>query len=305
MFQNIVKTIEKEQLILEADSHILFSLNEERGIASEIQNVLMSIRLKTDEEVKNTQSLPYNKDFITYKKGKYELKVFNKNITFEWEYYSFVNETLKNSVHVADTTGYIKKVTPDDYILHYVVKAVQGKIDYSRTLEVIQHELEHLWETLNFGKSYSDENVYTFAQKLMDDTTNSYNNAIGLILYLSRKWEQRAYANGVYSYLMNHKIRNLARENLKDTQLYRGLIQLKEAVNLIKTVGSNWQQHPYARITLLTLNNQYKISYDKLIKIGEEAIEHITKVLGRTLSKVEDDIKKETNENVMFPYRTF
>lgn len=305
MFQNILNDFEKSQLLTETDSHILFYLNEERGIASEIQNVLMTIRLKTDEEVKNTQSLPYNKDFITYKKGKYELKVFNKNITFEWEYYSFVNETLKNSIHVADTTGYLKKITNNDYVLHYIVKAVQGKIDYSRTLEVIQHELEHLWETLNFGKSYSDENVYAFAQKLMNDTVNPYNNAIGLILYLSRKWEQRAYANGVYSYLMNHQVRNLTRVNLKDTQLYRGLIQLKEAVNLIKSIASNWQQHSYVKTTLMLLNNQYKISYNKLIQIGEQSIEHITKILGRTLSKVEDDIKKETNESTMFPYITF
>jgi len=98
---------------------------------------------------------------------------------------------------------------------------------------------------------------------------------------------------------MNHTAPNLTRENIKETQLYCALIYLKKDVEKLKSIN-DYEQHPFLRATLAKLKSNFGIQYNQLIDIGEKAINNIVRILGRTLSKVEDDLSKNEGE-IMFP----
>lgn len=304
--KKILKEIEERDLINETLNEVVYYINEDRTIASIVKTSVVDIKKTMENQINQTQDIPYNKNGVSLKKGTFEKSLFDSNIVFKWQYYNFVNKVLKDSIRVNNNTGgYIKLTAPDCYEIGVVLKGVQNDIDWIQTLETIQHELEHLWELKNRNKSYNDENLYDLSQDLLK-SNNYYEFYTGTILYLSRKWEQRAYANGVYSHLMNHKFKELTRENLKETQLYKALLHLKQGVNLIKGFGeNNWVNSPETSSLSNELRDVYRITYSRLIKIGENAIRNITRILGRTLSKVEDDLKKEQNENVKFPYVDF
>ena len=219
------------------------------------------------------------------------------------EYYSFISEYLKNKVFINNKSGQLRK-TIDGYEINITVRAVNGKIDFARTLEALQHEFEHFWERLHMGHPYKGMNLYKVADQLLCDTYNDYNQSIGRILYMSRKWEQRAYANGVYQYLMSHPVPNLTRENIKDTQLYRALIFLKKDVEKLKAVKEP-SQHPFLRATLSKLRSDFGIQYEQIITIGEKAIDNIVRILGRTLSKAENDLSKKENGEILFPNHNY
>lgn len=103
---------------------------------------------------------------------------------------------------------------------------------------------------------------------------------------------------------MNHPIPNLTRENIKDTQLYNALIILKEDVKKLKNIN-NAEQHPLLKSTLLDLKSDFSIQFSQLIEMGEKTINNIIRILGRTLSKVEDDLSKKEKGEVLFPNYNF
>lgn len=305
IFENILNNVENTQHLNETFNEVLQRLNEDRTISSVVKNTMWEIERILKEQISSSKTQPCKFNYVTFKEGNFRLNLFEKNVVFKWKYYSFPNGILKRSLNIGSDNGSLNVINENNYEINFIIKAIQGNADLSRSLETIQHELEHLWEILNYGKSYTDNDLYGFSQTLMD-STNTYEIYVGCILYLSRKWEQRAYANGVYSYLMKHPERDLARENIKETQLYKGLLFLKESLAKIKNLGEDgWFNSPYTKSISYKLKTQYKTNYNKLIKIGENAVNDITRILGRTLSKVEDDIKKEINENAFCIIKDF
>ena len=53
------------------------------------------------------------------------------------------------------------------------------------------------------------------------------------------------------------------------------------------------------------LKNNFCIQFEQLIDIGKKTIENIIRILGRTLSKVEDDLSKKEKGEVLFPNYNF
>ena len=92
--------------------------------------------------------------------------------------------------------------------------------------------------------------------------------------------------------------------NIKETQLYGGLINLKEAVKLLQAIKEPYQ-HPFIRSVLIDLKNNFNMQFPQLIEIGERTINNIIRILGRTLSKVEDDLSKKEKGEVLFPNYNF
>ena len=297
MFKELIEQIEHDEINNDIINRITKIINEEHSIPFEITNIINDIKYRLNDEVKKSPSLPYNKNYITFKKGQFDVRIFNETVKIIWEYYSFINEVLNNKVFINNKRGQLRK-TIDGYEINITVRAVNGKIDFARTLETLQHEFEHFWERLHMGHPYKGMNLYKVSDQLLCDTYNDYNQSIGRILYMSRKWEQRAYANGVYQYLMSHPVPNLTRENIKDTQLYRALTFLKKDVEKLKAVKEP-SQHPFLRATLSKLRSDFGIQYEQIITIGEKAIDNIVRILGRTLSKAENDLSKKENGEIL------
>lgn len=301
---NLFEQIQHQQLIENTLYEIVNIINEERGISDIVSNLAFKLKDKIINAIKDSQSLPINYDEVTFKKGTIEEFNFNnKNITIKWVYYSFATNEVLDKFPYKIPLSNCNKLTKDSYILNITIVAINGNFTLTNVMQTIQHELEHIWETSNMQHSYKNMDLYKYSNQLLKGR-NEYEKAIGLILYLSQKWEQRAYANGVYQYLMNHKYPELSRLNIKETQLYGGLINLKESVKLLRAIKEPYQ-HPFIRSVLIDLKNNFNIQFSQLIEIGEKTINNIIRILGRTLSKVEDDLSKKEKGEVLFPNYNF
>lgn len=300
----LLEEIEHKELTDNILNEIVNILNEERGISNIVSNLTFQIKDKIIKAIKNSKSLPINYDEVTFKKGLLEEFNFNnKNITIKWAYYSFATSEILNNFPYKIPTSNCNKITNDSYILNITIVAINGNFILTNVMETIQHELEHTWKTSNMQHSYKNMDLYEYGNQLLKEQ-NEYKKAIGVILYLSQKWEQRAYANGVYQYLMNHKYPEHSRLNIKETQLYGELINLKKSVKLIEALKDPYQ-HPFVRSVLNNLKNNFDIHYEQFIKIGKRDITNIIRILGRTLSKVEDDLSKKEKGEIMFPNYNF
>lgn len=300
----LLEQIEHKELINNTLNEIVSIINEERGISDVVSNLTFRIKNTIINAIKNSKSLPINYDEVTFKKGILEEFSFNnKNITIKQIYYSFATNEILNKFPYKIPSSNCKKLTNNSYILNITIVTINGNFILTNVMETIQHELEHIWETSNMQHSYKNMNLYEYSNQLLKEQ-NEYKKAIGIILYLSQKWEQRAYANGVYQYLINHKYPEHSRLNIKETQLYGGLINLKKSVKLLQSMTEPYQ-HPFARSVLIILKNNFDIQFEQLIDIGKKTIENIIRILGRTLSKVEDNLSKKEKGEVLFPNYNF
>ena len=286
-------------------NEVISILNEERGISDVVSNLTFEIKNEIIKNINNSKSLPFNYDQVTYKKGELNEFTFNNvKIIVKWQYYSFASIDILNRFPSSKLPiSYCKKITNNYYELNLCIAAINGQFQIVRILETIQHELEHIWETSNKGTSYKNMDLYIYGKTLMNNP-NEYKRSVGIILYLSQNWEQRAFSNGVYQYLINHKYPENSFINIKETQLYGGLIQLKQSIKILKEITDPYQ-HPFIHTELNQLKNNFNITFDKLIQIGEKAINNIIRILGRTLSKVEDDLEKKEKGEILFPNYNF
>ena len=151
---NLFEQIQHQQLIENTLYEIVNIVNEERGISSEVRNKVNDIKHQLINAIKNCQSSPYNKDFITFKKGNFDTVIFDKPITINWEYYSFINEDF--TLRTTYLTGGQLAVDVYSYVIG-IVKALQEfKLDNNESPIIIDapfaftgtDQSEHLFKTL-------------------------------------------------------------------------------------------------------------------------------------------------------------
>ena len=115
----------------------------------------------------------------------------------------------------------------------------------------------------------------------------------GTIIYINHKFEQRAFGNGAYQYMMKSNDYNNNFDNaIKDTQLFKWLTQIKNDYVFIKNTP---QGHPLLKAAL----KPYNITYDKLLEITEETIDNLIRMLGRIKSKALDDYREQNEVHSM------
>ena len=127
----------------------------------------------------------------------------------------------------------------------------------------------------------------------MNNALTDYEGIIASIMYINHKFEQRAFGNGAYQYMMKSNDYNNNFDNvIKDTQLFKWLTQIKNDYTFIKNTP---QKHPLLKAAL----KPYNITYDKLLKITEETIGDLIKMLGRIKSKALDDYREQNEIHSM------
>lgn len=275
--------------INETVDRILNSINEERGIARDVFSATNEIL----EYVK--------KKYPSVASGNFKIMIYNKRVDVTWVVYN--NSDRGKSQTIFNPDGSIR--------VNYVFRAHDGVLDTAAAMESIQHELEHLWEKLHYGKPYKDQNLYQYGRELMNSDF-VFDNIIGDILYLSRNWEQRAYYNGLYGYLINSRNNGKSElENMKETQIFKGLTTLIDDVKLLKQAMNTYQDKPMAVVTVNKLHERFKLTLNDIVNIGEETIRRITREIYRTVHKAMEDNKEnkstgiEIHERVNFDNRDY
>lgn len=279
-------------MLLEGLNEIRQILNEEQGISDEVSVALFDIEKKLEKAIEPSRETVVDLYGTTLKNGTFTVNLFGEVLAVDWRFFSFKKEIYKELANI-QTAQYAKKTeenkTPK---ITLRIPSVRGKYDTLKIYEALRHELQHFYDDVKYRfKSRFDYNLYKLSLDMMESDHKKYNYEIGLILYLSVKFEQQAYLNGTYEYLVRHENPLNVRENILETNLYRLKDELKQTLALLKRYTPDQiYQYPYSRNNLLILKQHHNLTISKIIKIGEETLQRLIRCIGRVLTKVEKDI---------------
>ena len=256
-------------------------INEERGISTELQNLTYDIYDKIADEIKSNKISMFYSNDIRYKSGEFSYDNFlGRTIKIKYHYYNFISSEAYRLK--CDKINYICRAI-NDYAVEITVYAISGTIQKVNLLESLVHELEHLYQYNKAGKVFSANEVYEYALKLKKECgkwTLPY--CIGDAIYLSRRYEQDAYMNGLYTKLMNCEFPSDFDEVFHNSDIYHALKRLKFYLGEIKKCKS-----------FPTRLQSVGYTHHKFVKECTKAIDDIQRKMARTYNKALDDYRKK------------
>lgn len=258
---------------------------EELGINSKVSLLSDYIIREIKKSVINTKTSPSNLEDISIKENKIEVNGFENPITIVYKCFIYKDENSYKMNHQRMVQYFISSKTIYDTI-HLNIECVGGYFMPQTLDDTIYHEIEHIFQKKMMGKSFGGKELYKRALRLKR-IKDEYANAIGNIIYLSRKFEQDAYVNGLYGLLKTEKDVNYC---LNNSDVYNGLLQLKKDYDLLLNSNEN-DISPWINIIS-------DLGYDKnkLLNEANRAIKNIYRKIGRVIAKYNNDMLK--NENI-------
>ena len=260
-------------------------LNEELGInpivAKATDDVINQILSKSEDEM-----------FMLYpnKNRHYTNKTFN----FDYELANGV--TVRIGTGIVDFKDYdeyaeFKTNYPKEYrilssgrtsqnvgsplrIAVYVIR-VGGQV-IPENYEILQHEIEHAFQRImkngSLSKNKKKYNKYTDAMRKSADPLI---RKVGRVNYLSYRYEQDAFANGLYAFLKHSDcdISNID-DIIKSSLFYKTLNEMRRAVSF-------WESKLGDEETEAILRENFNYGVDVVLKRAKKAVNEFVKRLGR------------------------
>lgn len=262
---------------------------EDRTIANEVSIMTMLIAKSIEEQFKAIKFIRV-KSGNKLKKGNFPFKRNGLSIDIEWSWIDYSKNDKTRSDN--DVRTYANCNIAEKRMLIRIF-SYNGSFNKQGVFEAIQHELSHLFERKQRGKPYQNLKNYQIATKKMeelssnpnlDDSLSEMEGIVATIIYFSHSFEQRAFVNGAYQYLMQYGTKTMDFDNaVKETELYRRIDELKKSYEKIKKTPENDD------LLLLALSPYEKLTKAKLLKIAIKGIYSSSRLLGRLKSKVLDD----------------
>jgi len=161
------------------------------------------------------------------------------------------------------------------------IYAINGTVDKPKSMETIQHEVEHIFQQEKMGHEFGDSNgLY---EKIKTDLESKSENKqkLAKLLYLCIKSEQEGFSNGLYAYMMD-----------KQEPYNDDLLTSSETWNLYLTAKENFNE--------LKINDGLKEVFTEYFNLYGITMPYIEKQLnnflhriGRTIIKVKKDKLKQ------------
>lgn len=215
-------------------------LKEEMGVADKVITAAEEIERLITDDMKNRKK-EYN-DMIKHNilVGNLVYRAFNSfNLTINYcfIYLKDLNDYVESKKNgFFDSNSGFKKIghgkkAKEFAMVSLNIPVISGKIDYGELFDSLQHEIEHIYQQSLKGDSYPNTGLY--AKNVSDFSTNENNTArhmVSYLMYLSNPYEQDAYANGLYSSIVNTygEDKNKTFDDLlKQSQAYDRLKKMK------------------------------------------------------------------------------
>ena len=289
-------------------------LTEEMGIIRNVQYDAEIIGLKIRTAVKTAKSIPVNMDLTSLKKGEFyqevttspdkEKNVNKKQIKIEWQYFSFYDKnTFFRYLQRLEKTRY----NPNLNTMYITVWSIGGIID-SETLEgAVAHELTHNFQTINRNKSLLPNKKVKEKYQNSDKNINKQKGLfkyIGIIVYLTYSFEQDAYLNAAYNYIMQECGNGEPFLYIySQTEAYNSLHKMRNILDIIKETLKDKQ---IKEMLSQHCVNEYNCSLEKIYNNGEKAYKRYARKLTRMYGQAIKDVeKKQIKEGWLFHTREF
>ena len=289
-------------------------LTEEMGIIRNVQSDTRVIVDKIKLSIKNTSSSPTSFDMTTYKNGSFQIDVTisvdgnvspsSKTIKVKWYYFSFSDEQTKRDyiTKIPMRTSYNKSLNT----LSVVVLAINGIIDNHTLEDSVAHELTHNFQSvLKGGELLNDKIKANYQTANRNFASNSENvRIIASVLYLTYKFEQDAFLNGAYAYILSEYEKNYdITDAYEKTEAYNSLQSLRFYLDIMHDALLN---NHVGNVTKDHCKSQYNMSFEKILAIGEKAYSRYSRKLARMYAQALADIRnKNITESDTYHTMTF
>ena len=289
-------------------------LTEEMGIIRNVQHDAEVIGLKIRNAIKTTKSVPVNMDLTSLKIGEFYQEVTispdkhknvnKKQIKIEWQYFNFYDKEtfLKYFGNVGKTKYNIVTNT-----LSVSFFSINGIIDEEILEGGIAHELTHNFQnqnrTMPLLPNEKVKKVYRNSDKNINSQIGLF-KYIGIVIYLTYSFEQDAYLNAAYNYIMQKCGEN--NEFLyiySQTEAYNSLHRMRNCLDLIeKALNDNDIKEKINQHCI----KEYHISLEKIHKNGEKAYKRYARKLARMCGQAIKDVEnKQIKEGWLTHTREF
>lgn len=292
---------------LELEKELRYSINEcineELGIADDVITASITIIYNIKRMINSLKSSPTQMDGTSLKEGKVDYTIWNKNIVIKFLYYNFYDVSYYKKYHDEIKKKYKNGVIGNTISL--VIFAINNKIDPRTLNDTLYHELEHFFQKTMSGKPFGGAELYQQAET-DKKSTNKYLRAFGNIVYLSRKYEQDAFVNGLYGLLTSHGKDSFDIDInycVQQSDVFGALIELQKSYNMILNANKDDSEF----IDALNKYKTFGYNYNRFTKEAFEAINEIKRKIARTIKKFKSDMDKiNENNNSLYrkPYTT-
>ena len=256
------------------------SLYEEMGISKEVTNISNDI---LSSIIKDSKTIPYN----DIKKHNFIYEYNGNKIYVDYTLYYVLDEDSINTVIKHDninTFGESDRKSKNIYYLKTTVfyqRDINKYVDYNGT---IQHEFEHIYQMIKSGKhllsNVITKDIYTTADYLRHKS-DIISKLIGYTIYYNNRFEQDAFANGLYKKIMDNPTSN-PYDILQQDVTYKNVLTIKKYI---------LENNTYQTTIDTVVQKQFNKTYKWFHKIAENMVKTYIRKMSRTLLKAQNDKK--------------
>ena len=280
----------KKQLLKETVEQLQDFVNETYTISNEVSVMATTIDTRLFDEYRKAVAYPCEGGKM--KSGLFEYNSHGVRLMVDWEW--TILPFAKDS-DVEPTESAHIDVTQK--ILYIKVASVGGAYNHNGILESIHHEVLHLFERQKRGKPYTNIDNYSVAadtfEKLAvtqaateeEQRKKTISGCIASIIYMAYKFEQRAFYNGAYRYIMQSRRDAYYNfdELLHETRLFRRLMDVKFCVDELSAVdpGDSFLKEELQK---------YNLTLGRVLRCGRHLIYRLNTMVVKLRDKVMTDI---------------
>ena len=202
------------------------------------------------------------------------------NILYNFYYFDTENDYLAYKKQNPSITQAETNTTDnaDEFLIKVNYVVYDGVLN-DMLFDQMQHELNHAFQQIISGKKYTYGKVRQHIQKIPKALLNDKEiRCANFILYMSRNFEQDAFANGLYASLMRNN-----EYDINNSGAVHNLKQLQGAIRMLSSCQDDAK-----------FKSNFGISKNRIIKYGEKSVTRLTKLINRVIFKY----GKDTGNNV-------
>lgn len=280
--------VPKEYVILnEITLKINEAINEELGIADEVRKKSEELLNDVINRLKNIEK-SIVENGVSEKKDNFQIEIANKKVFIQVNYHNFRDNTYY--LNFIKKYGNIEHSSTSNNgrlnIISINFYSISGYIDKKDLYDSIQHEVEHIFQQVKAKKTFGESNLYLYAYNNLN-SDQIEKRTLALISYMSNKFEQDAYVNGLYAFLKSDfRYSNATRDDIQQSPVYEKLTELIEAKDyLIKNKNNANLQNEISYY-----KDKFNLNYNDFIRLATSSINEISKKIGRTVIKFKKDM---------------
>ena len=257
------------------EQQLRYIIKEELGVLQDVYDEALRVYDLILEDLPNRDKEKYNSSFIAQKgsvKSELDGHVFNINYCYR----NIINKEMIDEYGeenlITGGSAYLGKYHVICNINFY---GINGSIVKNKTIELIQHELEHILQEFRSQKTIPNNKFYAKMRGDME-SPNEKRRKIGRLIYGCIKSEQEGFVNGLYSFCMvdDNDAPPYDYNNIKNSEAGKLYNEISSIFDELKTDEE-----------MCDILKEYKWSINKVKK----NIENFSKRIGRVLIKVNKD----------------